>query len=136
MAFTRIPHPNQYNTLGLAYTDKYHVYAWQPPQKKQHPQNPQNTQNPQNLKKPPRLLFSVCKQGEALMCHFAANASGLRFIRQAINEFYHFLREHYQHRMILAYVLKPSVMRLFERMPDHCTAILETPQGRIYRFHF
>lgn len=119
MPFTRIPNPNQFKTLGLAYNEKYHVYLWDDPE----------TQAG-------RVLFSVCRQGEALMCHFAADFKGLRQIRRAIADFYQYLQHHYAHRMVLAYVLKPSVMRFLDRIPQHCTPILETPQGRIYRFYF
>lgn len=119
MPFVRIPNPNQFKTLGLAYNDKYHVYLWDDPQRQAG-----------------RVLFSVCRQGSALMCHFAADTKALRHIRRGMAEFYVYLQHRYPHRMVLAYVLRSSVMRLLDRMPQQCTPILETPQGQIYRFHF
>ena len=59
---------------------------------------------------PGKVLFSVTQQGKAASCHFASNKKGLRFLKQAIDEFVEFVFWSLKSvTMVLAQVERPSV---------------------------
>jgi hypothetical protein len=68
------------------------------------------------------ILFSVTQMGKALSCHFTSDKSGLRHLRQAINEFAVFCFDIFPWScMIIARVNRRSVGKLitkcgFERL--------------------
>ncbi len=63
-----------------------------------------------------KILFSVCRRGDAASCHFASNKQGLRMLKKAINEFTEFVFNLFNWcTMSIAIVNKKSVGRLIEK---------------------
>ena len=63
-----------------------------------------------------KILFSICRKGNALSCHFASDKAGLRRIKQAIDEFCEFLFRKFDWcTMVLAKVNIDSVGRLIKK---------------------
>ena len=65
---------------------------------------------------PADVMFSYSQRGKAISAHFAADKSGIRHLRMAINDFCEWAFFHYPWaRMILAQIKKPSVERLVQK---------------------
>lgn len=65
---------------------------------------------------PGRVVFSFTQLGEAISAHFSADKKGLRYLKQAIEDFCEWAFEAFDWcRMILAIVGKPSVVRLIKK---------------------
>lgn len=63
-----------------------------------------------------KILFSVCRRGNAASCHFASDKKGLRKLKQAINEFTAFVFDLFKWCiMSIAIVSKSSIGRLIEK---------------------
>ena len=63
-----------------------------------------------------RVLFSMTQLGDALSCHFAADKAGLRWIKQAIEEFCSCAFSWFGWcKMIIAAINKPSVERIVRK---------------------
>jgi len=64
-----------------------------------------------------KVLFSVCKRGDAASCHIASDKKGLRFLKVACNEFFDFVMNEFKwcERVMVA-IKKPSVCRLVEKI--------------------
>jgi|GEM_PF-2692930 len=66
---------------------------------------------------PGKILFSVCRRGDAASCHFASDKAGLRFIKEAIERFFWFLLWLFDWcRMVFAQVKRRSVCRLIKKL--------------------
>jgi hypothetical protein len=63
-----------------------------------------------------KILFSVTRKGNACSIHFASDPEGLRFLKEAIEDFIEFCFEYQWCRMVIGFISKPSVMRLAEKM--------------------
>jgi hypothetical protein len=57
--------------IGLTTNDNYINYRWD--------------------KKGCKVLFSVCRRGNSANCHIASDKNGLRFLKDACNEFFDFV---------------------------------------------
>lgn len=78
-----------------------------------------------------RILFSFAKKGYALSCHFASDKEGLRYVKQAINDFCEWAFWAFGWcRQILANIEKPSVERVVKRCQFSFLAACE--KGVIY----
>ncbi len=113
MPLVQLIHPEDHNTLGLTYNQNHHVFQFY------------------FANQPQPLFFSVCRHGEALFMHFSADKSALRFLKHALYLFIELLKTHYRHRYIMAFVLKPSVWRFLDRLPEP-EFLKPHQQGRIY----
>lgn len=80
--------------LGIAHDDNHAVFRW--------------------LRA--RVFFSCCQKGETISAHFSADKSGLRLVKQAIDEFCTWTFSVMPWcRMIFACIVRPSVARLVEK---------------------
>lgn len=62
---------------------------------------------------PGRIVFSMSRMGDSLSCHFASDKHGLRYIKEAIEDFVRMVMERFQWcKMLVAAVNKSSVERL------------------------
>ncbi len=61
------------------------------------------------------ITFSYTKQGDGMVCHFAASKDALRGLKQAINGFCAWMFENYHPKCIFAVVKRKSVGRLIEK---------------------
>ena len=63
------------------------------------------------------ILFSMCRQGNAVMCNFASDKKSLRKLREAIDEFIDFMFKSFDWcEMILAEIKLRSVRKLVEKL--------------------
>ena len=82
--------------IGLETTDNHLIYRWSD--------------------RGCKILFSVCRHGNAASCHFSSDKNGLRKLRVAINEFMGFVFKSFTWcEMIIAIVKVNSVKRLVEK---------------------
>tara|TARA_R110002096_G_scaffold344123_1_gene537042 strand:- start:12 stop:344 length:333 start_codon:yes stop_codon:yes gene_type:complete len=83
--------------IGLTTNDNYLNYRWS--------------------KKGCKVLFSVCKRGNAANCHIASNKAGLRHLKAACNEFFKFVLNEFDwcNHVIVA-ITKKSVCRMVEKI--------------------
>jgi len=83
--------------MGIPKNDKHIVYRWDFPDCK--------------------VLFSVCKRGEAASCHIASDKRGLRLLKVACNEFFDFIMNEFKWcKRVMVAIKKPSVCRLVEKI--------------------
>ena len=75
--------------LGIARNENYLLYAWNK-----------------------RVIFSMAQRGKAMCCHFSSSKKDLRQIKTAINEFCEWVFDNFECKIILAFINKPSVVRL------------------------
>lgn len=62
------------------------------------------------------ILFSITQQGQSANCHFASNKQGLRYIKEAVDQFVRFVFSHWDScRMVIANVKRPSVERVVKK---------------------
>ena len=63
-----------------------------------------------------KILFSVCRQGNAASCHLATDKKGLRKLKQAINEYCDFVFWLFDWcKMIIGKVEKDSIGRILKK---------------------
>jgi len=63
------------------------------------------------------IYFSAAQLGNAMTCHFTTDKAGLRQIKEACEDFCAYIFRHFGWcRMIIAYVLRPSVGRMIEKI--------------------
>jgi len=88
--------PYQGDLMGLTTDDNHLVLLWTGPGK---------------------VLFSVSRRGNAASCHFASDRTGLRYLKQAIDDFVLFVFWLFDWcTMVLAQVRKDSVGRLIKKV--------------------
>ena len=64
-----------------------------------------------------KILFSVCKRGDAASCHIASDKKGLRLLRLACNEFFDFIMLEFQWcNKVMVAVNKKSICRMVEKI--------------------
>ena len=102
--------PYQGDLMGLTTNDNHLVFRWVGPGK---------------------ILFSVSRRGNAASCHFASDRTGLRHLKQAIDDFVLFVFWLFDWCiMVLAQVSKPSVGRVIEKCGF--SAVADCKEGTIY----
>lgn len=87
----------QGDAMGIPTNDKHLIYRWH------------------NNKC--KVLFSVCKRGEAASCHVASDKRGLRLLKVACNEFFDFVMSEFKWcKRVMVAIKRPSVCRLVEKI--------------------
>lgn len=80
---------------------------------------------------PGKVLFSVTQKGKAAGCHFASDKKGLRYLKQACDDFVKFCFFLFDWcKMILAHVSKDSIGRLI--MKIGFVPLGNSDQGTVY----
>lgn len=103
-------YPLSGDDLGVARNENYAIFEWRRDDK--------------------RVVFSATLMGKGLSCHFAADKESLRMIKPAINEFCEWAPTVFDCRMIIAFINKPSVVRLVTKCGfNH---VLTYSEGAIY----
>tara|TARA_Y100000310_G_scaffold240718_1_gene244594 strand:- start:238 stop:570 length:333 start_codon:yes stop_codon:yes gene_type:complete len=83
--------------MGLTTNDNYINFRWN--------------------KKDCKVLFSVCKRGDAANCHIASDKRGLRHLKQACNDFFDFVMSEFKWcKHVIVAVTKKSVCRMIEKI--------------------
>ena len=64
-----------------------------------------------------KILFSVCRQGNAASCHFASDKRGLRKLKLAIKDFINYVFTEFEWcEMLFAKIVPNSVKKLAEKV--------------------
>lgn len=85
------------NLMGVANSDNNYVVRWQGDNES-------------------KILFSFAKRGNAISAHFASDKKGLRYLKEAIDDFCNWAFFVFSWcTMVLAFVNKPSVGRLITK---------------------
>ena len=80
------------------------------------------------------ILFSVTKQGDAIVCHLASDKPGLRKLEQAVNEWCEFCFKLFGWcKMIIGVVERRSIGKLAEKCGFDCIASFGNKQIYIRR---
>lgn len=78
-----------------------------------------------------KVLFSVCRKGDAASVHIASDKAGLRQLKKAINEWCEFLFWAFDWcRMVIAHIGRGSITRLVKKCGFEFAGT--TDKGEIY----